>query len=153
MSPLPRRPSHFTIITDHHPLVPILNNHHLDEIENPRLQCLKAKIMGCNFTAERLKGALNYAPGALSRNPTSEPQPGELLAEQDLDNLQATTTVEIRATTGEENDSLRLQDLRKAAESDQEHRKYIYHGFPKHRQNLPEECRRYWHIRAHLSRS
>jgi hypothetical protein len=30
---------HFTIIvTDHHPLIPILNNHHLDEIKNPWLQ-------------------------------------------------------------------------------------------------------------------
>ena len=25
---------HFTVITDHNPLIPILNNHHLDEIEN-----------------------------------------------------------------------------------------------------------------------
>ncbi len=110
--------------------------------------------MGYNFTAEWLKGALNYTPDALSRNPTSDPQTEELLAEQDLDNLQAVTTVEIRAITGEGNNSLRLQDLRKAAESDQEYRKlkhYIYHWFPKHRLNLPEECRRYWHIQAHLS--
>ena len=26
---------HFTVITDHHPLIPILNSHRLDEIENP----------------------------------------------------------------------------------------------------------------------
>ena len=32
---------HFTIITDHNPLIPILNNHCLDEIENPHLQRLK----------------------------------------------------------------------------------------------------------------
>ena len=30
-----------TVITDHHPLVSILNHHRLDEIENPRLQRLK----------------------------------------------------------------------------------------------------------------
>ena len=29
--------SHFCIVTDHHPLVPILNNSRVDEIENPRL--------------------------------------------------------------------------------------------------------------------
>ena len=28
---------HFMIVTDHHPLIPILNNHRLDEIENPLL--------------------------------------------------------------------------------------------------------------------
>ena len=43
---------HFTVITDHHPLVPILNNHQLDEIDNPRLQRLKAKMMGYNFTTK-----------------------------------------------------------------------------------------------------
>ena len=32
---------HFKVITDHHPLVPILNNHRLDEIENPRLHASK----------------------------------------------------------------------------------------------------------------
>ena len=42
---------HFTLITDHHPLIPILNSHRPDEIENPRLQRLKTKIMGYNFTA------------------------------------------------------------------------------------------------------
>ena len=31
---------HFTVVTDHNPLVPILNSHRLDEIENPRLQRL-----------------------------------------------------------------------------------------------------------------
>ena len=29
---------HFLVVTDYHPLVPILNNHRLNEIENPRLQ-------------------------------------------------------------------------------------------------------------------
>ena len=28
---------HFTVIMDHNPLIPILNTHRLDEIENPRL--------------------------------------------------------------------------------------------------------------------
>ena len=29
---------HFKVITDHNPLVPILNSHYLDKIENPRVQ-------------------------------------------------------------------------------------------------------------------
>ncbi len=110
--------------------------------------------MGYNFTAEWIKGALNNGPDALSRNPTSEPRSEELLAEQDLDNLQAVSTGEIRAITGKQHENPRLQDLRKAAESDQEYRKlkhYVYNGFPKNCQNLPDECRRYWHIRAHFS--
>ena len=30
----------FQVITDHSPLVPTRNNHRLDEIDKPRLQCL-----------------------------------------------------------------------------------------------------------------
>ena len=40
---------HFTVVTDHHPLIPILNNHRLDKIENPRLQRLKGKFKSKSF--------------------------------------------------------------------------------------------------------
>ena len=53
---------HFIVITDHHPLIPILNSHRLDKIENPRLQCLKTRVMAYNFTGEWVKGTLNNAP-------------------------------------------------------------------------------------------
>ena len=43
---------HFQVVTDHNPLISILNNHRLDEIENPRLQRLRTRIMGYNFIAE-----------------------------------------------------------------------------------------------------
>ena len=62
---------HFKVITDHYPLVPILNSHRLDEIENPRLQRLTQRLMGYNFTTEWCKGKLNEAPDALSRYPVS----------------------------------------------------------------------------------
>ena len=42
---------HFNVITDHNPLLSILNALRLDEIENPQLQRLKAQIMGYDFTA------------------------------------------------------------------------------------------------------
>ena len=86
---------HFTVITDHHPLIPILNNHRLDEIENPRLQRLKTKVMAYNFTAEWVKGTLNNAPDALSRNPVSDPLQHKMLAEHDV-NTQGNSPTEIR---------------------------------------------------------
>ena len=64
---------HFQVVTDHNPLVPILNHHRLDEIENPRLQRLKIKLMAYNFTTEWVKGTKNGAPDALSRNPVTDP--------------------------------------------------------------------------------
>ena len=53
---------YFDVITDHNPLISILNNHRLDEIDNPRLQRLRAKIMAFNFTVIWHKGATNQAP-------------------------------------------------------------------------------------------
>ena len=72
--------------------------------------------MKYTFTAEWVKGAHNNPP---DRNPLSDSLPEELLTEQDLDNLQAATTVEIcRAIISGDRDSFRLQDLWRAAEND-----------------------------------
>ena len=129
-------------------------SHRLDEIDNHRLQRLKTKTMGYNFTTKWLKGALNNAPDALSRNPASDLQPHEMLAESDIDNSIAISSAEIRAMTDQNHESLRLQDQRKIAEDDPQYQRlkhYIVHGFPKHRRQLPTDCRRYWNVRHNLS--
>ena len=77
--------NHFTVVTDHNPLILILNSHRLDEIENPRLQRLQTRIMGYNFTAQWLKGSNNGAADALSRHPYQQPADGDDLAEQEID--------------------------------------------------------------------
>ena len=145
---------HFSVFTDHHPLVPILNKHRLDEIENPRLQRLKTKLMGYNFTAQWLKGALNNAPDALSRNPVTDPSPQDLLAESELDSTPAPSQAEVRAFTATDSETLRVQQLKQMAEDDPVYQKikhYIISGFPPHRQQLPDDCKRYWSVRAHLT--
>ena len=137
---------HFTVVTDHHPLISILNSHRLDAIQNPRLQRLKTKIMGYTFTAVWLKGALNYAPDAFSHNPTADPQPEEALAETEIDQATATSSAEIRAVINRD-ESIRLSKLRNVADSDSEYqtlKSHIISGFPRHRKQLPSECRRYW---------
>ena len=58
--------SHFQIIVDHNPLLSILNNRRLDEIENPLLQRLRIKLMSYNFTTFWQKGSSHNAPDALS---------------------------------------------------------------------------------------
>ena len=140
---------HFKVITDHHPLIPIHNNHRLDEIENPQLHRLKTRIIGYNFTAEWIKGILNHAPDALSRNPVSDPQPPEMLAKRDIDNDPVHTLTEVRAIMNEHQENLRLQDLRKQAEEDSEYqqlRQYILNGFPDYRSQLPDEYKQYWSV-------
>ena len=52
----------FEVITDHNPLMPILNTHLLDEVENPRLH---QRLMAFSFKAEWCKGTTNSAPDTL----------------------------------------------------------------------------------------
>jgi len=130
---------HFVVITDHNPLLPILNSYRLDEIENPRLQRLRTKLMAYNFTAEWCKGSKNNAPDALSRNPTSDPLPTEILAEVDTNNSQEIS--EIRAHTSDSTEQTRLDHLYKAAEQDEEYqmlKRFILNGFATHRNQLPK---------------
>ena len=145
---------HFSVVTDHYPLISILNNYRLDEIENPRLQRLKTKVMAFNFTAEWIKGTLNNAPDALSRNPVTNPKPHDLLAEQDPSGKPEATIAEIRVTSSGQQESVRLQYLRQITEQDHEYQQllhYIRNGFPDHRSQLPDGCKRYWNIRSQLA--
>ena len=65
----------FNIVTDHHPLVPILNHYSLDQIENPRLQRLVLKLRPYQLHATWRKGTDNAFADALSRYPVREPTP------------------------------------------------------------------------------
>ena len=81
-------------------------------------------------------------------NPVSDPETGDLLAEN------MATCAEVRALTSCTQESLRLTDLRQQAEGDHEYqqlKKYIYEGFPPHRNQLLEQCRRYWNLRNQLT--
>ena len=72
-----RGAQHYDLITDHRPLVPILNSKGLNEIENPRLQRLREKLTPYNFTTSWKKGKEHCIPDALSRAPVSNPTKSE----------------------------------------------------------------------------
>ena len=61
----------FTLTTDHRPLVPILNVHTLDTVENPRLQRLKEKTSPYLFTAVWRAGKQLCIPSWCSVNSPS----------------------------------------------------------------------------------
>ena len=116
---------HFTVITDHNPLIPILNSHCLDEIETPHLQRLRMRIMGYNFTAQWLKGANNEAADALSHHPHQQPADGDDLAEYEMDThhsqaalCQRLSIAQIHASTllPSQQENLHFQELRHHAE-------------------------------------
>ena len=104
---------HFDILTDHNPLISILNSKRLDEIENPRLQRLRMKIISYNFTAQWVKGSLNAGPDALSRYPTSEAAGVDELAEESTPSIFA-----IAAEEQQRHLNLRLSEVLDAASED-----------------------------------
>ena len=83
---------HFQVVTDHSPLVPILNTHHLDEIKNPCLQRLHTKLIVYNFMAVWCKGSPNSAPDAYLIIQYLD----LALAEQDEDHSPAPSIAEVK---------------------------------------------------------
>jgi hypothetical protein len=59
----------FTVVTDHQPLLGIINNKNLDTINNTRIQRLMAKLLGYNFKAVWVPGKNHLIADALSRAP------------------------------------------------------------------------------------
>ena len=104
--------------------------------------------MAFNYTAMWRKGSANNAPDALSRSPTMEPQQEDMLPENDEHNVPDLSIAELRATQVQQREeSIRLQELLKHANEDEEYqllKAVICKGFPNHRSELTEMCRKYW---------
>ena len=104
----------FQILTDHRPLVPILNSKTLDEIENPRLQRLRMKIgeVGA-YTASWTAGPEHGAPDALSRAPVQDPEPGDEVGEDSsASQVCSIVTAELAATDTDSHTPLRMPCLK-----------------------------------------
>ena len=59
----------FKIVTDHKPLLGIMNGKHIDAMNNVRIQRLMSKLLGFEFTVEWIAGKNHVIADALSRNP------------------------------------------------------------------------------------
>ena len=62
----------FGMVTDHTPLLTVINKYDLNEIENPRLQRLKMKLMSYNLVATWRPDKDHLAADTLSRAPLVE---------------------------------------------------------------------------------
>ena len=149
---------HFSLVTDHRPLVPILNHYSLDAIENLRLQRMKEKIVSYVFTATWRAGKELCIPDALSRSPVSHPTLHDNAFDGEVDAAVKGTTLRAIASfaspeTSEGREDLFLADLCAAASDDASYMELLRHvrsGFPSDRYNLPTVLRPYWKIRDDL---
>ena len=145
--------SHFDIVTDHRPLIPILNSYHLDQIENPRLQRLVLKLRLYQFRATWRKGTSNSFADALSRHPVCNPTHDDELGEDpDLPPLSVHAC--LRIDHDRPIADLRLHRLQTAAQADSDYQclvSAILTGFPDSKSQLPACVQPFWNGREHLS--
>ncbi|XP_050709713.1 uncharacterized protein LOC126994436 [Eriocheir sinensis] len=147
---------HFEHVTDHRPLIPILNNYTLDAVENPRLQRLKEKLSPYIFTARWRAGKTLCIADALSRHPVSHPSSDDDM----LSDISVKAAVTLRAiqTLAEPNtqattDDRRMEELQQAARDDEAYTRLldcVRNGFPSHRYDLHPSLLPYWKLRDEL---
>ena len=66
------------VALDHKPLLGVLNDKSLDDIENPRIQGLKEKTLRYRFSIVHMAGIKNKVADNASRFPTSSPEHQEM---------------------------------------------------------------------------
>lgn len=147
----------FNIITDHRPLIPILNQYTLDTVKNLHLQRLKEKLSPHLFTAEWRTGKLLSIPDALSRAPVSHPSPEDEATGVDIAvHLRTVVTVQTVGTSQqstEQDPDMTVQDLRAAARADPTYiclLTCVTSGFPFNRYDLNKALLPDWKMRNDL---
>lgn len=148
----------FEVLTDHRPLIPILNSKSLAEIENPRLQRLRERLAPFNLLAIWRQGKLHAIPDALSRAPVDDPAPEDEEAERDASHQLASVLSRLATDGADDGPSpfkdAALTEVRAAAAADPELiavTDLILNGFPEHRSQLDPRLRPYWGVRDRLA--
>ena len=156
----------FTVVTDHKPLIPILNAKTLDDIGSARLLRLREKLAPYSFCATWTAGKGHFAADALSRSPMPRDVEDSDLAELDEDlqeNLEFRVNAIDIAPPGDDDalyrDAFRdinIEKLAAAAREDEDYRQLyalVEQGFKgiKRAKDLPESLRTYFGARKDLS--
>ena len=146
----------FKQIVDHKPLVPILNEKGLQDLDG-RLLRLRQRLVHYSFTTEWRKGSDHRVPDALSRAPVGQLEAEDLLLEKEL-----TEELEVRVNyvdytfqdgRGQPVKDLRLEAIREATRADLEMRevqRFIAEGFPT-ASSKAGRAAPYWSVRHSLS--
>ena len=97
---------------DHKPLESIIDKKGLNEIETPRLQRLKEKLVRFgNFKTIWRQGKKHVLADTLSRAPVDQPQPEDIFEQDKLESCIAS----VRSAKLDQNSDLSLKNLSEAA--------------------------------------
>ena len=149
---------HFDVVTDHKPLLPIVNSKNLSDIENPRLQRLREKLTPYSLSLIWKKGSEHSIPDALSRFPTEKASKDDEIAEQEVEEQNHAAIIShIHAVLEGEQDEYKdmlLEEIQKYSKEDEEYqlvKETIVKGFPDNSNDLDDSIRPYSRMKDLLS--
>lgn len=138
---------HFTLLTDHQPLIPILDSMGIADAENPQLQRPMMKMIPYSFTAEWVKGKDQLAADVLSRFPVDQPP-----LDDELCDVHAEAAVKIQFADKSVED-LQLQEVSEAQQNDpqlSQVTKCTRCGWPDSLQEVATIAKPFWPTRHNL---
>lgn len=137
---------HFTIETDHKPLIPILNNKQLIEM-SPRIQNMRMKLLKYSFTATHVPGKEMEDADALSRSPHTPAVDDNKVDEEVLYHIEEVIKSMPASTEY-------LGKVREATKNDQELQQLqnqMRKGWPNSKQQCPKSIQPYWDSRYDMT--
>jgi transposase InsO family protein len=144
----------FQLVTDHRPLIPILNDYHLDKLDNPRILRLRLSMQRYSFVAVWVPGKNNVMADALSRSPVDRPSESDEIAEGPQSFSARISLLDTMEGSDDANPDILLTSVAAATSADPimlSLRQMILDGFPNEKCNLPLELRPFWQVRSQLS--
>jgi hypothetical protein len=144
------------IATDHKPVLKILGDRKLEDINNPRLAKMKEKMLRWQFDMMHVPGKIHVGPDTLSRKEMTVAIVN-MLASQDTDSLDSTRDLEVclEATVAANMPHpISWPEVRDAVSKDKVLgmlADQISDGFPPDKKLLRLELREYYHHRQDLS--
>ena len=147
----------FKLVTDHKPLVHVLNDYALDQLDNPWLLRLRLKIQRYPFVASWIPGKQNIGADALSRAPVKQPTSTDELGEglpQFMSKSALIGLIYVKTASDVATADPILEKVKQATTADhvlQKLRHQIVTGFPNDKYNLDLDLRPYWCVRERLA--
>ena len=141
------------IIVDHKPLVKILGDRRLDEIENPRLFRLKRKTLMWRYEIEYQRGSRNPFADAMSRYPNAYAELASIAMADQHDSDEGLFISSIGVEM-EKVVAITWEMVQSESARDQTTcllRKLVLDGFPDEKRSLRDDVQGFWEVRQHLS--
>ena len=140
------------VATDHQALLGILNDRHLETIENPRLLRMKEKTLMYDFRIIYVPGKTHFGPDFLSRHPP-ESSKKENQTIEDANLMEASSVAFAIRQSVNLPSSINWLNVNDAASVDSQCvrlKELIQNGFPDSRDKLPTDLRYFWPMKDEL---